>query len=79
MEIAVPIPVNSDSPLPSPEEVLYWELKEKRAYWIDYEIDEGYELLTLAKELTRLNLEEAGITDPEPIILFIHSYGGDLD
>ena len=46
MEIAVPIPVNSDSPLPSPEEVLYWELKEKRAYWIDYEIDEGYELLT---------------------------------
>ena len=79
MEIAVPIPVNSDSPLPSPEEVFYWELKEKRAYWIDYEIDEGYELLTLAKELTRLNLEEAGITDPEPIILFIHSYGGDLD
>lgn len=79
MEIAVPIPIDNPSPLPSPSEVLYWELKEKRAYWIDYEIDEDYLLLILAKELIRLNLEEANIAEPEPIILFIHSYGGDLD
>lgn len=79
MEIAVPMPIDNPSPLPSPSEVLYWELKEKRAYWIDYEIDEDYLLLILAKELIRLNLEEANIAEPEPIILFIHSYGGDLD
>ena len=79
MEIAVPIPIDNPYPLPSPSEVLYWELKEKRAYWIDYEIDEDYLLLILAKELIRLNLEEANIAEPEPIILFIHSYGGDLD
>lgn len=79
MEIAVPLPIENNSPLPSPDEVLYWELKEKRAYWIDYEIDEGYDLLTLAKELIRLNIEEAGVTNPKPITLYIHSYGGDLD
>lgn len=79
MEIAVPMPIDNPSPLPSPSEVLYWELKEKRAYWIDYEIDEDYLLLILAKELIRLNLEEANIAEPEPITLFIHSYGGDLD
>lgn len=79
MEIAVPMPIDNPSPLPSPSEVLYWELKEKRAYWIDYEIDEEYLLLILAKELIRLNLEEANIAEPEPITLYIHSYGGDLD
>lgn len=77
--IAVPIPMDNNSPLPSPDEVLYWELKEKRAYWIDFEIDESYDLLTLAKELIRLNIEEAGVTEPKPLTLYIHSYGGDLD
>jgi len=80
MEItAIPIPIENEGPLPSPNEVLYWELKDKRAYWIDYEIDEGYALLTLAKELIRLNIEEANIANPKPVTLYIHSYGGDLD
>ena len=78
-EIAIPIPMENDSPLPSPNEVLYWELKEKRAYWIDYEIDENYDLLTLAKEIVRLNIEESNVAHPKPITLYIHSYGGDLD
>lgn len=81
MDIAIPLPLQMDnnSPLPPPNEVLYWELKEKRTYWIDYEIDEGYDLLTLAKELICLNVKEAGVTEPEPVTLYIHSYGGDLD
>lgn len=75
----LPIDLPSPSVLPKPDEMLYWELKEQRTYWIDYEIDDSYLLITLAKEIIRINNEEAGITTPEPIILYIHSYGGDLD
>lgn len=75
----LPIDLPSPSVIPKPDEMLYWELKEQRTYWIDYEIDDAYLLLTLAKEIIRINNEEAGITTPEPIILYIHSYGGDLD
>lgn len=75
----LPIDLPSPSVLPKPDEMLYWELKEQRTYWIDYEIDDAYLLITLAKEIIRINNEEAGITTPEPIILYIHSYGGDLD
>lgn len=79
-EIPLPIPVTDmSSKLPSPDESLYWELKDMRTYWIDYEITENYDLLTLSKEIIRLNLEEANIAEPQPIILYIHSYGGDLD
>ena len=75
----LPIDLPSPSVLPKPDEMLYWELKEQRTYWIDYEIDDAYLLITLAKEIIRINNEEAGITTPEPVILYIHSYGGDLD
>jgi ATP-dependent Clp protease protease subunit len=81
-EIPLPLPIpvtDMSSGLPSPDESLYWELKEKRVYWIDYEITDNYDLLTLAKEIIRLNKEEASIAEPEPITLYIHSYGGDLD
>lgn len=80
IQLPLPIPVvNASSGLPSPDESLYWELKEHRTYWIDYEITESYDLLTLAKEFIRLNIAEAKVADPEPITLYIHSYGGDLD
>ena len=79
-EIPIPIPVTDMSPtLPVPDEKLYWELKEQRTYWIDYEITEDYNLLTLAKEIIYLNNAEVGVTNPSPITLYIHSYGGDLD
>ena len=79
-EIPLPVPVtDTSSGLPSPDESLYWELKDQRTYWIDYEITDSYDLLTLAKEIIRLNKEEANVTTPEPITLYIHSYGGDLD
>ena len=79
-ELPLPVPVQDmSSGLPAPDEALYWELAEKRIYWIDYEITESYNLLTLAKEIVKLNIEEAEITNPKPITLYIHSYGGDLD
>lgn len=78
--ISIPLPIdNPSSTLPSPDEVMYWELKEKRTYWVDFEIDEDYQLLTLAKEIIKLNIEEAGVAKPKPITLYIHSYGGDFD
>lgn len=80
MEIfELPLDLPNPSPYPKPDETLYWELKEQRTYWIDYEIDEKYNLLTLAKEIVKLNMEEVKVVDPEPVTLFIHSYGGDLD
>ncbi len=79
-EIPLPLPVQDmSSGLPLPDEALYWELAEHRAYWIDYEITDNYNLLTLAKEIIKLNITEAGVTNPVPITLYIHSYGGDLD
>lgn len=75
--IAIPAELK-DLTLPAPEEVTYWGLQQKRVYWIDYEIDEDYSLIELAKEIVRINLEDKDIEEPEPITLFIHSYGGDL-
>lgn len=78
--IALPLEslLNADSPLPSPEEVTYWHLRQQRTYWIDYEVDEKYYLMELAKEIIRINNEEKDNENPAPITLYIHSYGGDL-
>lgn len=78
-ELPFPVPVEDvGSGLPTPDEALYWELKEQRVYWIDYEISDNYNLITLAKEIIKLNREEQGVTNPDPITIYIHSYGGDL-
>lgn len=82
IELPLPLPVpvqDMSAGLPCPDDMLYWELKENRTYWVDYEIDEKYQLITLAKEIVRINIEEAGISKPDPVVLYIHSYGGDLD
>ena len=65
--------------LPLPDETLYWELKARRVYWIDFEITDCYDLLVLAKEIINLNQKEINVANPEPITIYIHSYGGDLD
>ena len=67
-----------DLTLPSPEEVTYWNLRKARVYWIDYEIDDSYLLMELAKEIIRINIEDKDNPNPQPIILYIMSYGGDL-
>lgn len=77
-EFLIPAEVK-DLTLPSPEEVTYWNLRKQRVYWIDYEIDDCYMLMELAKEIVRINIEEKDNPNPQPIVLYIMSYGGDLE
>lgn len=70
-----------ESQLPTPEEFTYWKDRENRTFYIDYEIDECYSLVELAKIIIQMNIDEKDIEkeDLKPIRLFIHSYGGDLE
>lgn len=68
-----------ESQLPSPEEYTYWKDRKNRTFYVDYEIDECYSLVELAKIIIQMNIEEKNVENPEPIRLFIHSYGGDLE
>lgn len=65
----------------SPEELTYWKARESRTFYIDYEIDETYELLELGKIIIQMNMEERDVKkeDLKPIYLWVHSYGGDLE
>ena len=65
----------------SPEELTYWKARENRTFYIDYEIDETYELLELGKIIIQMNMEEKDVEkeDLKPIYLWVHSYGGDLE
>ena len=81
-EIVVPIVDNmKDKQYPTPEEFTYWKSRENRTFFIDYEIDECYDLLELSKIIIQMNMEERDIPDDElkPIYIFIHSYGGDIE
>lgn len=69
----------NDSPWPTPEEYTYWESRKNRTFYVDYEIDEMYELMELSKVIVQMNIAEKDIENPDPIYLFIHSYGGDLE
>ena len=40
---------NNETVLPSPDEVLYWNNYKNRTFYIDYEIEDDYELLELSK------------------------------
>lgn len=65
----------------SPEEYTYWKARENRTFYIDYEIDEMYNLVELGKIIIQINMEEKDIPKEElkPIYLWIHSYGGDIE
>lgn len=65
--------------LPSPEELEYWKLAAKRTYFVDFEIEDDYRLMELAKTIIRMNVEEMDIPEDElkPVTLHIYSYGGD--
>lgn len=68
-----------ESQLPTPEEYTYWKDRKNRTFYIDYEIDETYSLVELSKIIIQINIEEKDIENPEPLRLFIHSYGGDIE
>lgn len=75
------IGTTKESEIPSPEEYTYWKDRKNRTFYIDYEIDEDYSLIELAKVIIQMNIEEKSVPKEElqPIRLFIHSYGGDLE
>lgn len=65
----------------SPEEYTYWKARENRTFYIDYEIDEYYNLVELGKIIIQMNMEEKDIPKEElkPIYIWVHSYGGDIE
>lgn len=83
MELLLPTALESikDQTWPSPEEVTYWEARQNRTFYIDYEIDEDYSLIELSKIIIQMNMAEKDIDkkDLKPIYLWVFSYGGDLD
>ncbi len=82
-----PLPLVSElfskdcSSVPSPEEYDYWKARENRTFFIDYEIDDNYNLVELSKSIIQLNMEEMTIPKEslKPIYIYIFSYGGDLE
>lgn len=79
-EIIVPIIENlKDKQFPDPDEYTYWKSRENRTFFIDYTIDETYNLIELSKVIIQMNMEERNIENPQPIYIFIHSCGGDVE
>ena len=62
-----------ESQLPTPEEYTYWKDRKNRTFYVDYEIDECYSLVELAKIIIQMNIEERDIPKEQlqPIRLFI--------
>lgn len=77
---AIPLIGNlKSSDIPTPEEYTYWKARENRTFYIDYELQEDYSLVELSKIIVQMNMEEKDVENPEPIYLWVYSYGGDLD
>lgn len=70
-----------DLNLPTPSELNYWQNRNNRTFYIDYDIDENYELVELGKTIIQMNQDEMSISeeDLKPIYIYTFSYGGDLD
>ena len=80
-EITIPIiGTLADGNIPTPEDYNYWKLRENRTFFIDYEIDECYDLVELSKTIIQLNMEDRDkpIEELKPIYIYVFSYGGDL-
>ena len=65
----------------TPEEYNYWTSRQNRTFYIDFEVDETYELMEIAKVIIQINMSEINIPKEnlKPIYLFAHSYGGDIE
>lgn len=70
-----------ESEFPTPEEYTYWNDRKNRTFYIDYEIGNDYSLVELSKIIIQMNINEKSIPVERlnPIRIFIHSYGGDLE
>lgn len=78
-EFSIPKDIK-DLTLPEPSEYTYWQARKNRTFFIDYEIDEGYDLIELSKIIVQMNMEEKDIPKEElkPIYIWIMSFGGDV-
>ena len=65
----------------TPAEYNYWTSRQNRTFYIDFEVDETYELMEIAKVIIQINMSEINIPKEnlKPIYLFVHSYGGDIE
>ena len=79
MEFIIPKEANFD--LVDPREYNYWKLRKHNIFVIDWELDESYQAIELAKTIMLLNAEAKDTPTEElgNILLLIHSFGGDLD
>lgn len=71
----------SNKDILTPEEYNYWTSRQNRTFYIDFEVDETYELMEIAKVIIQINMSEINIPKEnlKPIYLFVHSYGGDIE
>lgn len=78
LEINIPEEI-AQLKLPDQYQYTYWEGRKNRMFFIDYEIDDNYDLVELSKTVLLMNQEEMSVPKEElkPIILVILSYGGD--
>ena len=77
----IPESLLKDNTLPDPMELNYWEARKNRTFYIDFEVDDDYQLLEIAKTIINMNMAEKDTPteDLKPIYLWIMSYGGDLE
>lgn len=77
--IEIPSPIENLQ-LPEPNLTMWWKnALNHRTFWIDFDID--VDLLPIERMILDFNRQDAGI-EPEqrkPIVIWIYSYGGDLD
>jgi ATP-dependent Clp protease protease subunit len=76
--LSVELPKEADIKLPDPEALRYFREYEQRRVFIDCDIDDW--LFTVTKQILEYNRDDAGKSekDRKPIVMYIMSYGGDL-
>lgn len=64
---------------PQPQQVIFYQNLSRRHIWLQSEVDET--MLYYVKMITHWNIEDEGkpVQEREPIKIFLHNYGGDVD
>lgn len=77
LQVMIP-PELENMKLPSPELVNYYQERNDRYIFIDFDIDES--LIEVSKQIMFYNQQDKGIPveDRKKIFVYIYSYGGDL-